>query len=77
MGYCRICWNHAQGVASACKKLKIKCLIVMPKTTPEIKIRAVKNFGAKVKLFGDNYDQAVSMHMKIFKKGEERIYSPL
>ena len=31
----------------------------MPKTTPEIKIRAVKNFGARVKLFGDNYDQAV------------------
>ncbi|SVD67192.1 uncharacterized protein METZ01_LOCUS420046, partial [marine metagenome] len=51
--------NHAQGVASACKRLKIKCLIVMPKTTPEIKIRAVKNFGARVKLFGDNYDQAV------------------
>ena len=55
--------NHAQGVASACKKLKIKCLIVMPKTTPEIKIRAVKNFGARVKLFGDDYDQAVKLSL--------------
>ena len=48
----------------------------MPKTTPEIKIRAVKNFGARVKLFGDNYDQAVK-HAYGICKGEERIYSPL
>ena len=34
--------NHAQGVANACKKLKVPCLIVMPLTTPEIKIKSVK-----------------------------------
>ena len=68
--------NHAQGVASACKKLKIKCLIVMPKTTPEIKIRAVKNFGARVKLFGDNYDQAVKHAYKICKKEMKEFIHP-
>ena len=50
--------NHAQGVANACKKLKISCLIVMPVTTPEIKVKSVKRFGATVLLFGDNYNQA-------------------
>ena len=69
--------NHAQGVASACKKLKIKCLIVMPKTTPEIKIRAVKNFGARVKLFGDNYDQAVKHANGICKKEKKEFIHPL
>jgi threonine dehydratase len=68
--------NHAQGVASACKKLKIKCLIVMPKTTPEIKIRAVKNFGARVKLIGDNYDQAVKHAYKICKKEKKEFIHP-
>ena len=68
--------NHAQGVASACKKLKIKCLIVMPKTTPEIKIRAVKNFGARVKLFGDNYDQAVKHAYEICKKENKEFIHP-
>ncbi len=68
--------NHAQGVASACKKLKIKCLIVMPKTTPEIKIRAVKNFGARVKLHGDNYDQAVKHAYEICKKEKKEFIHP-
>ena len=60
--------NHAQGVASACKKLKIVCLIVMPVTTPEIKIKAVKRFGAKIILHGDNYDQAVKEALSLSKK---------
>ena len=68
--------NHAQGVASACKRLKIKCLIVMPKTTPEIKIRAVKNFGARVKLFGDNYDQAVKHAYEICTKEKKEFIHP-
>jgi len=50
--------NHAQGVANACKKLKVPCSIVMPVTTPEIKVKAVKRFGSKVLLHGDNFDQA-------------------
>jgi threonine dehydratase len=63
--------NHAQGVANACKKLKIPCLIVMPLTTPEIKVKSVKRFGAKVLLFGDNYDQASKKAIQMAR--EQRI----
>ena len=60
--------NHAQGVANACKKLKIPCLIFMPVTTPEIKVKAVKRLGAKVKLFGDNFDQASKKALQLAKE---------
>jgi threonine dehydratase len=50
--------NHAQGVALAAKKLKIKAIIVMPLTTPEIKVKAVQGYGAEVVLHGDAYDEA-------------------
>jgi threonine dehydratase len=50
--------NHAQGVALAAQKLKIEALIVMPTTTPDIKVAAVKNLGAEVVLAGDNYSEA-------------------
>jgi len=50
--------NHAQGVALAAKKLGLKAIIVMPETTPEIKVEAVKSHGAEVVLAGDNYSDA-------------------
>lgn len=50
--------NHAQGVALSAKHLGIPCTIVMPKTTPAIKVNAVKNHGAEVVLVGDNYSEA-------------------
>lgn len=50
--------NHAQGVALSAKKLNLLATIVMPKTTPGIKVEAVKSFGAEVILFGDDYDEA-------------------
>lgn len=50
--------NHAQGVALAAGKLGIKSLIVMPKTTPSIKVRAVQDLGGKALLHGDSYDDA-------------------
>jgi len=50
--------NHAQGVALAAKKLGLDATIVMPKTTPGIKVNAVKSYGAKTILIGDNYDEA-------------------
>ncbi|MBN1957119.1 MAG: threonine ammonia-lyase, biosynthetic [Desulfuromonadales bacterium] len=50
--------NHAQGVAFSARKLGLKALIVMPATTPQIKIDAVKSFGAEVVLHGDNYSEA-------------------
>ena len=60
--------NHAQGVANACRKLKIPSLIVMPVTAPEIKVKAVKRLGAKVKLFGDNFDQAAKYAIRLAKE---------
>ena len=57
--------NHAQGVALAAKKLSISATIVMPKTTPSIKVANVKRLGAKVILFGDNYDQALEHSLEI------------
>jgi threonine dehydratase len=50
--------NHAQGVALAASKLGIKALIVMPRTTPGIKVSAVRAYGAKTILYGDTYDEA-------------------
>ena len=51
--------NHAQGVALAAQKLKCRAVIVMPTTTPAIKINAVKARGAEVVLFGDSYSDAL------------------
>jgi threonine dehydratase len=50
--------NHAQGVALSAKKLKIRAVIVMPATTPDIKVKAVQSYGAEVVLHGDAYDDA-------------------
>jgi threonine dehydratase len=50
--------NHAQGVALAAKKLGTQAIIVMPVTTPQVKIDAVKARGGNVMLHGDSYDDA-------------------
>ncbi len=50
--------NHAQGVAYSARKLGIQAVIVMPQTTPEIKVEAVRRLGAEVVLHGDNYSDA-------------------
>ncbi|MDG6773286.1 threonine ammonia-lyase, biosynthetic [Thiomicrorhabdus sp. ZW0627] len=55
--------NHAQGVALSASKMGIKATIVMPRTTPPIKVNAVKNLGGNVVLHGDTYDEA-SKHAK-------------
>jgi len=57
--------NHAQGVAFASNKLGIRSLIVMPKTTPQIKIDAVNRFGGEVILFGNSYSEAAEHAYKI------------
>ena len=59
--------NHAQGVAYSARKLKLKSTIVMPVTTPSIKVKAVKNLGAKVVLVGDSYDDAYVHAIKLSK----------
>lgn len=50
--------NHAQGVALAASKMGIEATIVMPKTTPPIKVNAVIRLGGKVDLQGDSFDEA-------------------
>ncbi|MGL6118743.1 threonine ammonia-lyase, biosynthetic [Plesiomonas sp.] len=50
--------NHAQGVALSASKQGVKSLIVMPRTTPEIKVDAVRGFGGEVLLHGANFDEA-------------------
>ncbi|MFI3245598.1 MAG: threonine ammonia-lyase, biosynthetic [Ferrimonas sp.] len=50
--------NHAQGLALAAKQAQVRAVIVMPTTTPEIKIQAVRDNGAEVVLWGDSFDAA-------------------
>lgn len=50
--------NHAQGVAKAAKKFGVRATIVMPTTTPLIKVNRTKSYGAQVLLFGDVFDDA-------------------
>lgn len=58
---CASAGNHAQGVAYSANHMQVKAVIVMPETTPDIKVNAVKKFGgqwAEVVLFGDNFELA-------------------
>lgn len=50
--------NHAQGVALAAQRLGLRAVIVMPRTTPSIKVEAVRDRGARIVLHGDTYDEA-------------------
>ncbi len=60
--------NHAQGVALSARRLGVRAMIVMPVTTPRIKVDAVRNLGAKTALVGDNYDEAYAHARKIEKQ---------
>jgi len=60
--------NHAQGVALSAQKLGIPATIVMPKTTPEIKVASVRSRGAEVILQGTTYDDASEYAKKLVEK---------
>ena len=60
--------NHAQGVALAANKLGLSALIVMPRTTPQIKVDAVASWGAEIELVGDSYSDAAGYAHKIIEK---------
>ncbi len=64
--------NHAQGVAYAAKEFGTKAVIVMPTTTPLIKVNRTKGYGAKVVLYGDVYDEACA---KALELAEENGYT--
>ena len=57
--------NHAQGVALTGKKLGINATIVMPNSTPDIKVDAVRRLGGKVVLFGANFDEAYAESLRL------------
>ncbi len=60
--------NHAQGVALSAQKLGIKATIVMPRTTPEIKVASCKARGGKVVLHGDTFDEAFAHSQKLVEE---------
>lgn len=64
--------NHAQGVAYAAKLFGVKAVIVMPNTTPLIKVNRTKSYGAEVVLHGDVYDDACSHALAL---AEEKGYT--
>ena len=55
---CASAGNHAQGVALSANRLGIRAIIVMPTTTPSIKVRSVARLGGEVVLHGDTFDAA-------------------
>ncbi len=68
--------NHAQGVALAAQKLSCKATIVMPITTPSIKIQAVEARGAKVVLHGDTFSDAYAHALKLQKSQRATFVHP-
>ncbi len=67
--------NHAQGVALAAQRLGVEALIVMPKTTPEIKVQAVRELHAEIILHGNTYDEAEA-HAMALGAEQQRTYVP-
>jgi len=65
---CASAGNHAQGVALAARHRGIPALVVMPRTTPEIKVRAVSELGAEIVLHGDGYDAAYEHALTITRE---------
>ncbi len=65
--------NHAQGVALAAQMLGVKATIVMPRNTPLIKVEATRNYGARVILEGDYYDDAY-LYARELEKQEDLVF---
>ncbi len=65
--------NHAQGIAMSAYKMKVDALIVMPKTTPDIKVFAVRRLGGQVELHGNSYDEAYQ-HARKLEKEQDRTF---
>lgn len=68
--------NHAQGVAMSAAHFGAKASIVMPRTTPQIKIDSVRQHGAEVILSGDNYSEAYAACMEILKSSSQTFIHP-
>ena len=57
--------NHAQGLAMAAQRMNVKATIVMPRTTPQIKVDAVRDRGARVVLHGDSFEEAAEQATRL------------
>jgi len=66
---CASAGNHAQGVAFSARKLGARAVIVMPRTTPAIKVEAVRALGGEVVLHGDSFDEALA-HARALEASE-------
>src|SRR6185312_13612533 len=65
---CASAGNHAQGVALAARKRGIPAIIVMPETTPQIKVRAVQDLGGEAVLHGNDFDSAYEHAMQLTRE---------
>jgi threonine dehydratase len=65
---CASAGNHAQGVALAARRRGIRAVIVMPQTTPDIKVQAVRDLGGEVLLHGDDFDHAYEQAREIARE---------
>ncbi len=68
--------NHAQGVALAAQRMGCRATIVMPVTTPAIKVQAVEGRGATVVLHGDSYDEAYARAMELTRESRANFVHP-
>ena len=68
--------NHAQGVAYAAKLFQVPATIVMPTTTPLIKVNRTKSYGAEVVLYGSVYDEAYQYALKLAEEKEATFVHP-
>ena len=73
---CSSAGNHAQGVALAARRKNARAVIVMPITTPSIKVDAVKTLGGEVVLFGDTYDDAYAKARELEKEQQLTFIHP-
>lgn len=68
--------NHAQGLALAASKLGIKATIVMPKTTPDIKVDNVRRFGGEVRLVGNSFNEAQAASVEYAEAESKTLIHP-
>ena len=73
---CASAGNHSQGCALSAKLCDIKCIVYMPETAPEEKVQATKSYGAEVRQYGKNFDEANEKCQEDLKKDPELIFVP-
>jgi len=73
---CASAGNHAQGVALGARKRGIRAVIVMPETTPAIKVQAVRDLGGEIVLHGDDYDAAYAHSLELSRQEELEFIHP-